>query len=53
MTLPSPFVFWAQNESHVFLKVDLKNSTNHDIAILEEEIEFAANGIGGQGKETG
>lgn len=24
---PSPFVYWAQSDSHVYLKVDLKAST--------------------------
>lgn len=45
-----PFVFWAQTESDVFLKVDLKRlQSPPDVCIEEEEIEFTAVGVGSQG----
>ncbi|TRY72424.1 hypothetical protein TCAL_14901 [Tigriopus californicus] len=46
---PSPFVYWAQNESHIFLRVDLKHVQKHQLNIAEEEIEFTGYGIGAQG----
>ena len=50
MTL-RPFVFWAQTESDIFLKVDVKKVEGEpDVCIEEEEIEFTAKGIGSQGE---
>ena len=43
-----PFVYWAQSENDIFLKVDLKGTALPDICIEEEEIEFTATGIGAQ-----
>ncbi|KAJ8944687.1 hypothetical protein NQ318_015895 [Aromia moschata] len=37
MTVLSPFVYWAQNESNVFIKVDLK------------DVKFQSKGSGAQG----
>ena len=52
MKRPSPFVYWAQNDSTIFLRVDLRNVRQHNVAIIEEGIEVSATGLGGQGKET-
>ena len=44
-----PFVYWAQTETDLFLKVDVKKVEGQpDICIEEEEIEFTAKGIGNQ-----
>ena len=47
--MPSPFVYWSQNEAEVYLRVDLKNVMQHRIVIEEEEIQVSAIGIGAQG----
>ena len=45
-----PFVYWAQTETDVFLKVDVKKvEEKPNVCIEEEEIEFTAKGIGSQG----
>ena len=49
---PSPFVYWAQTDTHVYLKVDLKNARKTDISIDEDEVEFTAWGLGGQGVDS-
>jgi len=44
-----PFVYWAQTETDLFLKVDVKKVEGQpDICIEEEEIEFTAKGIDNQ-----
>lgn len=44
-----PFVYWAQTETDVFLKVDVKKvEEKPNVCIEEEEIEFTAKGIGSQ-----
>lgn len=49
MTL-KPFVYWAQTEADIFLKIDVKKIEGEpDVCIEEEEIEFTAKGIGSQG----
>ncbi len=48
--MPSPFVYWAQSDSHVFLKVDVKGASGCQVRIEEEEVEFSAVGTGGQGR---
>ena len=45
-----PFVYWAQTENDIFLKVDVKKVQGEpDVCIEEEEIEFTAKGVGSQG----
>lgn len=44
-----PFVYWAQTEADIFLRVDLKQVKSPDVCIEEEELEFTARGIGAQG----
>ena len=45
-----PFVYWAQTENDIFLKVDVKKVQGEpDVTIEEEEIEFTARGVGSQG----
>eukprot|EP00095_Tigriopus_kingsejongensis_P011615 snap_masked-scaffold638_size121162-processed-gene-0.0 protein:Tk11615 transcript:snap_masked-scaffold638_size121162-processed-gene-0.0-mRNA-1 annotation:"protein tyrosine phosphatase-like protein ptplad1" len=48
---PSPFVYWAQNEEHIYLRVDLKNASSHRIEIEEGEIDFTAVAVGAQGSQ--
>lgn len=48
-----PFVYWAQTESDICLRVDLKDIKNAEISIEEFEIEVAALAIGAQGSDDG
>jgi len=49
MTL-KPFVYWAQTESDITIRVDVKDvDETAEIVIEEEEIEVTAVGIGAQG----
>lgn len=50
MVVPSPFVYWAQTENVVTLKVDLKNVNKPDVKILEKNITFSAQGTGARGE---
>lgn len=50
MIIPSPFVYWAQTESAVSLKIDLKNVVKPDVKVLENNIKFAAHGVGARGE---
>lgn len=50
MVIPSPFVYWAQTEDVVSLKIDLKNVVKPDVTILEEKVQFSADGIGAHGQ---
>ncbi|XP_059056132.1 very-long-chain (3R)-3-hydroxyacyl-CoA dehydratase isoform X2 [Achroia grisella] len=49
MVIPSPFVYWAQTEDTITLKIDLKNVVDPDLKILENNIKFTAQGIGAHG----
>lgn len=46
----SPFVYWAQSEPVISLKVDLKDVAEHDIAISAEEMELTAIATGASGR---
>lgn len=50
MVIPSPFVYWAQTESAVSLKIDLKNVVQPDVKVLENNVKFAAQGTGARGE---
>lgn len=50
MVIPSPFVYWAQTETVVSLKIDLKNVTKPDVTILENKVQFSSDGIGAHGQ---
>ncbi|XP_049871486.1 very-long-chain (3R)-3-hydroxyacyl-CoA dehydratase isoform X2 [Pectinophora gossypiella] len=50
MIVPSPFVYWAQTESAVSLKIDLKNVVGPAVKVLENSVKFAAQGIGAHGQ---
>ncbi|XP_034833482.1 very-long-chain (3R)-3-hydroxyacyl-CoA dehydratase [Maniola hyperantus] len=50
MVNPSPFVYWAQTDKNVSLKIDLKNVTKPDINVVDNNIKFAARGIGSHGE---
>ncbi|XP_067008173.2 very-long-chain (3R)-3-hydroxyacyl-CoA dehydratase isoform X2 [Anabrus simplex] len=45
----SPFVYWAQTESNVTLKVELKDVKNPDVTLLEKNLQFTAEGHGAKG----
>uniref|UniRef100_U5ENU0 Very-long-chain (3R)-3-hydroxyacyl-CoA dehydratase n=1 Tax=Corethrella appendiculata TaxID=1370023 RepID=U5ENU0_9DIPT len=44
-----PFVYWAQNESIITLKVDLKEVKSPKISLKSNEITFSGYGLGAQG----
>ena len=48
-----PFVYWAQTESDVCLRIDLKDIKDAEISIEEYEIEVSALAIGAQGGDDG
>lgn len=50
MIIPSPFVYWAQTESVVSLKIELKNVQNPNVRVLENNVKFSAQGIGARGE---
>lgn len=50
MLIPSPFVYWAQTESAVSLKIELKNVVNPDLKVLDNKVNFSALGIGARGE---
>lgn len=45
----SPFVFWAQTEHQVSLRVDLKDVKNEKVNMEEDKLEFSAEGKGARG----
>uniref|UniRef100_A0AC34GML5 Very-long-chain (3R)-3-hydroxyacyl-CoA dehydratase n=1 Tax=Panagrolaimus sp. ES5 TaxID=591445 RepID=A0AC34GML5_9BILA len=47
---PSPFVYWAQDNDKIFLRVDLRDAQDVNIALNNKKLDFSANGHGGQGK---
>lgn len=48
----SPFVYWAQNERNVYLKVDLKDVKSPTIDLQADKLHFKSQGIGAQGLEN-
>lgn len=52
MTVLSPFVYWAQTESNVSLKVDLKDVKIPDVTIAEKKLDFSAEGYGAKGQHS-
>jgi len=48
----SPFVYWAQSEDEILLRVDIKDAIAPEIVIEEEEVEFTAMGRGSQGNQV-
>ncbi|CAH2243559.1 jg1606 [Pararge aegeria aegeria] len=49
MAYPSPFVYWAQTDEIISLRVDLRNVTKPDINVVDNNIKFVARGIGAHG----
>ncbi|XP_077515947.1 3-hydroxyacyl-CoA dehydratase 2 [Amblyomma americanum] len=47
----SPFVYWAQNDSKLFLRVDLRNVKVPDIEATSHKLSFSAYGAGARGEE--
>jgi very-long-chain (3R)-3-hydroxyacyl-CoA dehydratase len=52
MTALSPFVYWAQTESNVSLKVDLKDVKSPAVTITEKKLRFSAEGYGAKGQHN-
>ncbi|KAH9640789.1 hypothetical protein HF086_001950 [Spodoptera exigua] len=50
MIIPSPFVYWAQTESTISLKIELKNVVDPDVKVLENNVKFSAQGVGARGE---
>ncbi|XP_060804456.1 very-long-chain (3R)-3-hydroxyacyl-CoA dehydratase isoform X2 [Amyelois transitella] len=50
MVVPSPFVYWAQTEDAVSLKIDLKNVDQPNVKVLDSKVIFSAQGIGARGQ---
>ncbi|CAH0399555.1 unnamed protein product [Chilo suppressalis] len=50
MVIPSPFVYWAQTENVISLRIDLKSVEKPDVKVLENNIKFSAVGIGAHGR---
>ncbi|CAH0552699.1 unnamed protein product [Brassicogethes aeneus] len=49
MTVPSPFVYWAQNEKTLFLKIDLKDAEDVDVRLSKRNLQFSSKGSGAHG----
>ncbi|CAG9117105.1 unnamed protein product [Plutella xylostella] len=49
MVVPSPFVYWAQTEGAISLKIDLKNVQKPNVNVVENKLKFSAQGIGAHG----
>ncbi|KPJ15824.1 3-hydroxyacyl-CoA dehydratase [Papilio machaon] len=49
MVVPSPFVYWAQTDKLITLKIDLKNVVKPDVDIIDNKIKFFGKGIGAHG----
>uniref|UniRef100_A0A2R5LAJ8 Very-long-chain (3R)-3-hydroxyacyl-CoA dehydratase n=1 Tax=Ornithodoros turicata TaxID=34597 RepID=A0A2R5LAJ8_9ACAR len=47
----SPFVYWAQNDKKIFLRVDLNNVKAPDIELTGDSLGFSAYGVGARGEE--
>nr|CAD7428230.1 unnamed protein product [Timema monikensis] len=45
----SPFVYWAQTESNLTLKVDLKDVKNPYVQLENKKLQFGAQGYGARG----
>ncbi|CAK1581212.1 unnamed protein product [Parnassius mnemosyne] len=50
MIVPSPFVYWAQTDKCITLKIDLKNVVNPDVNVSDNSIKFSGKGIGAHGE---
>lgn len=50
MVIPSPFVYWAQTENDVSLKIDLKNVDKPSVKVIDNKLKFSAQGTGARGE---
>lgn len=50
MTDLSPFVYWAQTEDSITLKVDLKDVKKPDVRLGEKKLQFSGYGYGARGQ---
>ncbi|XP_023943202.1 very-long-chain (3R)-3-hydroxyacyl-CoA dehydratase [Bicyclus anynana] len=46
----SPFVYWAQTDKNISLKIDLKNVTKPNLNVVDNKIKFSAQGVGAHGE---
>lgn len=49
MVVPSPFVYWAQTDKIVSLKIELRNVVKPVISVCNNNIKFATRGAGAHG----
>ncbi|XP_045450360.1 very-long-chain (3R)-3-hydroxyacyl-CoA dehydratase [Melitaea cinxia] len=49
MVVPSPFVYWAQTDKSVSLKIELRNVVKPDISVFNNNIKFTTRGVGAHG----
>jgi len=47
----APFVYWAQSNTEVSLRVDLRDVAEPEVQVEEEEIDFVAVGMGSHGEQ--
>jgi len=47
----APFVYWAQSNTEISLRVDLRDVSEPEVQVEEEEIEFIAIGKGSHGEQ--
>ncbi|XP_013787357.1 very-long-chain (3R)-3-hydroxyacyl-CoA dehydratase-like [Limulus polyphemus] len=48
----SPFVHWAQTETGISLRVELRNVKTPEVDVTENQLEFTASGIGAKGENV-
>ncbi|KAF5270294.1 hypothetical protein FQA39_LY08405 [Lamprigera yunnana] len=48
----NPFVYWAQSEENLFIKVDLKDAENTDFVLEERKLQFESKGVGAHGSSN-
>ncbi|CAL4122238.1 unnamed protein product, partial [Meganyctiphanes norvegica] len=46
-----PFIYWAQTETKITLKIDLRNVQSPIVDLREKSLEFSAVGVGAQGEK--
>ncbi|XP_068622528.1 very-long-chain (3R)-3-hydroxyacyl-CoA dehydratase isoform X2 [Battus philenor] len=50
MVVPSPFVYWAQTDKCISLKIDLKNVVKPAVDVIDNKVKFSGQGIGAHGE---
>lgn len=50
MVVPSPFVYWAQTDKNISLKIDLRNVSKPNVCVSDTNIKFSTKGVGAHGE---